>query len=47
MFEGYSADTCGGKFRLALMGGRAETQEQGPRSGNKKRKRLIPKIVAT
>jgi hypothetical protein len=24
MFEGDSADTCGGKFSLVLMGGRAE-----------------------
>ena len=25
MFEGDSADTCGGKFPLTLMGGRAES----------------------
>ena len=37
MFEGDSADTCGGKFPLVLMGTerrvlRAQTREQGPPS---------------
>ena len=36
MFEGDSADMCGGKFPLMLMGGRAcETRERGPHQSQK------------